>query len=356
MAEVQVSAIIVNWNHGDFLPDCLDAILADGGSLAAQGHLLEVLVIDNASTDGSPEWLATRYQTGEYPNLRCFRFAGNQGFARALNHGIQSSRGAFVLSLNPDVVVQAGFLSALLSALPEDAGERVGMAAPKLLRADDPAFLDSTGLYVDRRRRPYDRGQGERDFGQYDAQTGVFGPCGAAALYRREMLEDLLLDGEYFDEAFFAYCEDADLAWRAQLRGWSCTYVPTAVATHVRGWGDTLRKQGHAPKNGSERGRGPRLALRNRYLMTLKNDACRYTFLDLPLITASELPRLAYAALTSPQVLLALFDLARAAPGALRKRNQIRSHARVADAALRHWFAAPSEPISVRPAENTPGC
>lgn len=211
------------------------------------------------------------------------------------------------------------------------------MVAPKLLRADDPTRLDSTGLFIDRRRRPYDRGQGQVDRGQYDAQPYAFGACGAAALYRRAMLEDVAVEGEYVDEGFFAYCEDADLAWRAQLRGWQCAYAPQAVATHVRGWGDTLRKHGHARKNV----RGLRLALRNRYLMALRNDAWRYLLADLPRILAAELPRLAYAALTVPPLLLGLADLLRAWPSALRKRQSIRARRTVDDGDLRHWFVSP---------------
>ena len=167
----------------------------------------------------------------------------------------------------------------------------------------------------------------------------VFGACGAAALYRRTMLEDLALDGEYLDESFFAYYEDADLAWRAQLRGWRCVYAPRAVATHARGWGDTLRQPGHAPKGAA----GPRLALRNRYLMTAKNDDWRHLLVDLPLILAAELPRLAYAAVTRPAVLLGLVDLARALPSALDKRRQIQRRRTIGDSDIRHWFVNPRQ-------------
>jgi GT2 family glycosyltransferase len=247
-----------------------------------------------------------------------------------------------VLSLNPDVVVRTGFIAEMVQVM--ERNERVGMVAPKLLRADDPTFLDSTGLFIDRRRRLYDRGQGEPDRGQYDAQRHVFGACGAAALYRRVMLDDVTLDGEYFDEDFFAYCEDADLSWRAQLRGWHAEYAPRAVATHARGWGDTLRKRGHARKGSL----GPRLALRNRYLMAIKNDAFRYLLADLGLILAAECPRMAYATLTRPGVLLGLVDLARLWPSALRKRRWVRDRRTVDDAAIRRWLVTRQSPMIVR--------
>jgi GT2 family glycosyltransferase len=340
MNSPSVSVITVNWNHGHFLKDCLRALLAQ------EYPQFDVTVVDNGSKDGSAEWVARRY-----PDVRLLTFPDNRGFSPAFNQAARCTGGMFVLSLNPDVTVSPGFISEMVRVMGQD--ERIGMVASKLLRADAPRILDSTCLFIDRRRRPYDRGQGELDRGQYDArpfdgvypersggaQGGpyVFGACGAAALYRRAMLDDLALDGEYFDEDFFAYYEDVDLAWRAQLRGWRCVYAPRAVATHARGWGDTLRKKGRAAKDG----RGPRLALRNRYLMTIKNDALGYLLADLPFILAAELPRLAYAALAAPEVLLGIPDLVRAWPSALRKRRRIRSRQTVDDAVVRRWFVAP---------------
>lgn len=355
MNNPSVSVIIVNWNHGLFLKDCLDALLAqeypstefipsepvlsvvEGAEGLRTSPSFDVTIVDNGSQDGSPEWVARRY-----PDVRLCIFPDNRGFSRAFNQGVGRTDGTFVLSLNPDVTVSPGFISEMVRAIGQD--ERIGMVAPKLLRADTPTVLDSTCLFIDRRRRPYDRGQGETDQGQYDGRPYVFGACGAAVLYRRAMLDDLAFDGQYFDEDFFAYYEDADLAWRAQLRGWRCVHAPRAVATHARGWGDTLRKKGRAAKNG----RGPRMALRNRYLMTIKNDALGYLLADLPLILAAELPRLAYAALAAPEVLLGIPDLVRAWPTTLRKRRWIRSHRTVDDAAVRRWFTAPADAAAIR--------
>lgn len=324
MSEPSISVVVVTWNHRSFLPGCLDALLSQAYPR------LDVLVVDNASTDGSARWLAR-----SHPDLPFHVFPANRGFSAALNWGIDHTQGDWVLSLNPDVVVRPGFLQKLIRVARR--GKRAGAVAPKLLRADDPTLLDSTGLFIRRNRSPYDRGQGEPDRGQYDASPFVFGACGAAALYRRDMLEDLAIDGEIFDEGFFAYYEDADLAWRAHQRGWEGVYAPQAVATHVRGWGDTLRRRGHATKAP----RGPRLALRNRYLMCIKNDAWRYFLADLPRILAAELPRAAYAAVTMPSVLLGWFDLLRQWPQAMEKRRQVRARKTVTDAQIRRWFTAP---------------
>jgi GT2 family glycosyltransferase len=329
-----VSAIVVSWNHRDLLPDCLDALLAQDYSP------LDVTVVDNGSQDGTPAWLGEAY-----PAVRLQAFPDNRGFSHAVNWGVRHTQGDLILSLNPDTVVRDRFVRELVQAATQS--ERIGIVAPKLLRADDPVLLDSTGLFVDRRRRTYDRGQGKPNRGQYDVSANgspsvglrVFGACGAAALYRRAMLEDVALDGEYFDEDFFAYYEDADLSWRAQSRGWFCIYAPLAVATHARGWGDALRKAGHATKGSA----GPRLALCNRYLMTIKNDALSHFVKDLPQIVAAELPRLAYMTLTRPTALLGILDLIRATPSAMHKRRQIRSRRVVDDTVVRRWFVAPTE-------------
>jgi len=314
-----VSVIIVTWNHASDLPACLEA-------LAAQTYPdLEVIVVDNASQDGSATWVRAHY-----PLVRMLEQTQNLGFAAGFNRGVALARGEWVLSVNPDLTPAPDFVRQLVQAA--SAGPRLGMAAPKLLRADNRQRLDSTGLFLDRRRRPYDRGQMQVDDGQYDLALDVFGACGAAALYRRAMLEDISVRGEFFDEDFFAYGEDADLSWRARLRGWCCCYAPQAVAYHVRGWGDTLRKR---PDPNSM---GPRLALRNRYLMSIKNDRFAYWLRDFPLILLAELPRLGYMLLVRPAALLGLVDLLRLAPAALRKRRIIRASQTVPDVELRHWF------------------
>jgi len=314
-----VSVIIVTWNHASDVPACLEA-------LAAQTYPdLEVIVVDNASQDGTADWVRAHY-----PLVRLLEQTKNLGFAAGFNLGAALARGDWVLSVNPDLTAAPDFVHQLVQAATAD--PHLGIAAPKLLRADDPQRLDSTGLFLDRRRRPYDRGQMQVDSGQYDASLDVFGACGAGALYRRAMLEDISVQGEFFDENFFAYGEDADLSWRAKLRGWRCRYVPQAVATHVRGWGDTLRKR---PDPNSM---GPRLALRNRHLMSIKNDRFAYWLQDLPLILLAELPRLGYMLLVRPAALLGLVDLLRLAPAAFRKRRIIRASQTVPDAELRHWF------------------
>ena len=194
---------------------------------------LEVVIIDNASTDGTSAILE-RYRA------KCDVVLNpkNVGFSAGQNQAIRRSRGDWVLSLNPDVMLGNGFIRDLVRAGESDSG--VGTVCGKLLRWTPGAsheltsMVDSTGMYFLRNLRHLDRGSGEQDRGQYDRQEFVFGATGAAALYRRTMIEDVSVFGEFFDEDFFAYREDADVAWRAQIMGWQCFYVPTAVAWHVR--------------------------------------------------------------------------------------------------------------------------
>src|SRR6185503_13053174 len=171
------------------------------------------------------------------------------------------SRGAYYLTLNPDVVLDPGCVAALVEAM--DAAPRAGSATGKLRRAEPAGVLDSTGVVMHRSQRHFDRGADEPDRGQYDAQGPVFGVSGAAGFYRRTMLDDVAVAGEVFDEDFFAYREDADLAWRAQLLGWDAIYVPAATATHVRRVTPERRAKLPAAIN--------RYSVRNRFLLRLKN-------------------------------------------------------------------------------------
>jgi GT2 family glycosyltransferase len=319
MDEVPVSVIIINWNHQPFLDSCLTALKAQ------RYPKLEIVVIDNGSSDGSAGWIEQNH-----PDVQLVSYRDNRGFAPAINHAIRLTSSEYLLSLNPDVTVQPGFISALVQAMDQE--DRIGIVAPKLRMSDQPERIDSTGLFISRARRPYDRGQGEIDRGQYDQQPDIFGACGAAAFYRRRMLTELAMDDQVFDDDFFAYYEDADLSWRAQLHGWRCVFAPDAIGNHRRGGGDTLRKAK------AKVTQGPRLALRNRYLMTIKNDDPSAFFSDLPVILAAEIPRLIYTAFTSPKTLLGLVDLVKAWPKAQSKRRKNLA-ARILDPSeMRHWF------------------
>ncbi|OGO03757.1 MAG: glycosyl transferase [Chloroflexi bacterium RBG_13_54_9] len=211
----RVSIIIPNWNGIHLLPTCLDA-------LRRQTYRdFEVLIVDNASEDGSVELLEK-----EYPEVKVVRLDSNRFFSGAVNEGIRRSRGEIVVLLNNDTEVEPQWLAELVKAL--DEAPEAGMAASKMLLFDRRIVLNSAGDYYRRDGVPGNRGVWERDGGQYDAATAVFGACGGAAAYRRRMLDDIGL----LDEDFVGYCEDVDLNFRAQLAGYRCVFAPKARVYH----------------------------------------------------------------------------------------------------------------------------
>jgi GT2 family glycosyltransferase len=245
---------IVTWNSDKYLPACLQA-------LSLQSDVaFKLVVVDNASIDNSLEIIKN-----QFPAAPILRNLSNTGFCHAHNQAILASTGKYYMALNPDIEIEPGYLSALVREL--EKRPQVGAAAGKLLlkpKSQNPPKLDSTGLFINRSRRQYLRGHGEIDHGQYDQPGDVFGVDGAAPLYRREMLEDIKIDGQYFDESFFAHKEDVDLAWRARLLGWGCWYTPEAVAFHERNF-----KPGQRDSVSNE----VRVhAVKNRYYLLLKNE------------------------------------------------------------------------------------
>lgn len=211
----RVSIVILNWNGDQLLPVCLAALEAQ------TFRDFEVVVVDNGSHDGSPEWLAAHY-----PAVRLIRNLTNLGFATANNQGIRAAQAALIMLLNNDAYLAPDCLEKLVKAA--DGAPGVGMFACKILQYDAPARMDSAGIEVDRAGVAWNRGWGE-SAARHTQALEVFGPSAAAALYRRTLLDQIGL----LDDDFFIYYEDVDLAWRAQWAGWRCLYVPAAEAHHV---------------------------------------------------------------------------------------------------------------------------
>lgn len=212
-----VSVIVVNLNRRDLLARCLESLWKETHSD------FEVVVVDNGSTDGSPELP----QSIREPRLRIVPLSTNKGFAGGCNAGIAQARGRYIATLNNDAEAESQWLDELVGAMESSAS--VGMCASKILSHGDRKRIDKVGhlIYLDGLN--HGRGSGERNLGQFEKREEVLFPDAAAALYRRDMLDVIGL----FDERFFAYGDDADLGLRGRLAGWTCLYVPTAVVYHV---------------------------------------------------------------------------------------------------------------------------
>lgn len=211
----RVSIVIPNLNGARFLPPCLD-------SLRVQSHRADqVVVVDDGSTDESVALLHERY-----PEVQIVRHERPLGVARGFNDGIRAASGEVIVLLNNDTAAEPTWLEELVRPLDEDPG--VGLTASKLLLFERRNVLHSAGDFFGRDGMPGNRGVWQEDHGQFDQSLEPFGPCAAAAAYRRSLLDDLGL----FDEGFGSYCEDVDLSFRARLAGWACRYVPAARVYH----------------------------------------------------------------------------------------------------------------------------
>lgn len=213
---MDVSIVIVNWNGARLLPVCLDALRAQTRSAD------EIIVVDNASTDDSRALLAARY-----PEVRVLPYQKNLGFAGGMNAGIAASHGAIVVALNNDTIARPDWLAALVAPLEADA--HLGATMSTMIFAHAPGTIAAAGITVHRNGLALEDLLGTPLAALPAVPRPIFGPTGGAAAYRRTLLDDI----GHFDEDFFLYLEDVDLAWRARLRGWSSSHVPGAIVAHL---------------------------------------------------------------------------------------------------------------------------
>lgn len=226
MKSVDVSIVVVSHDSEEDLRVCLPAAGAQSGVTT------ELVVVDNASRDGSR---AAASSSG----ARVLALGANRGFAGGANAGIEASSGRFVLILNPDCRLDPGFCRTLCAALDRSSAADVGSASGRLVRAEGPELratpdLDSTGIVFTASGRHFDRDSGAPGAGRALREEEISGVTGAAGFYRRSALDSVRISTGWFDEDFFLYREDADLALRLRAAGWRCLYVPGAVAYHRR--------------------------------------------------------------------------------------------------------------------------
>jgi GT2 family glycosyltransferase len=254
---VRVAVVVPVWNGRRWLDGLLDSL--DAQTRAPD----ELIFVDDGSTDGSADALRAR-------GIESLALGRNAGFAFACNRGIEAARAEAVALVNTDVVLAPDWLERMLARLEAEPG--CAAVACKMVDLSDPATIYDAGDVLRRDGVCEQRGRFRRDDGRFDVPGEVFGACAGAALYRRAAV----LEAGGFDERFFAYLEDADLALRLALRGWRCAYEP-AVARHA---------------GGGSGGDATRLAARNTLLLVAKAFPWRWA----PYVLYRQLAALAHAA------------------------------------------------------------
>ncbi len=307
------SIIIVNFNGKRFLKDCLDSIRASDSPNE------EVILVDNASNDGSQEFVKSKF-----PWVKIIALPENYGFARANNIGAEAASGTYLAFLNNDTIVTPGWLRGLTEALSSDS--TTGVAGSKLLLYNTPGKLNSAGANITFNGGGYDIGFGDTDAEKYNIPGPRGAVCAASMLVRRE--EFLALGG--FDPMFFMYFEDVDLCWRYWLFGYKVMYVPSSVVSHR--FGGTSGSDKHAPLRVF-------YGARNSIFTVLKNYECRNIvfplFFNIIFNVGKGLAFLASLRLRSAYAVVRAFcSLAYHLPDVIRARSVIQKKRKVRDSSL----------------------
>jgi len=220
----KVSVNLVTWNGERYVLDCLKALF----NQTYKDYSL--LIIDNFSTDNTVEVIKEKY-----PHIKIVEHRENHGFAKAHNQAVHWTKSDYVLMLNQDIILESRFIEKLANFM--DGHPQAGAVTGKLMSWQNKQktnYIDSAGLAIYKNHRIVDLGSGEMDNGQFDKDQEIFGVSGAAPMYRRQALEDVVENGQFFDEDFWMYKEDIDLAYRLRWRGWQSWRMPKAIAFHDR--------------------------------------------------------------------------------------------------------------------------
>jgi GT2 family glycosyltransferase len=323
MKSVVVS--IVTFNGTPYLKKCLDSVFSQ------TYEAVSVCLLDNGSVDGTAEFVSNNY-----PQAHLISSRTNLGFARGHNEIIRRTQSEYVLALNQDALLSPTFIDQLVRAVDEH--PKVGIAGGKLysLRTwssdtTGTSLIDMTWLDIEKKRRQVCYLHAATDTGEPALPRFAFAMDGAAMMLRRAMLDEINIEGEFFDEDFFAGKEDLDISWRAQLYGWKCLYVPSAVGYHLRTF--TPKDKRTAIPETLKAG-----SIRNRYLLMIKNDRLTHILRHLHHIALYDLQIIAYVLLKERSSLKGYAEALRLIPKALKKRRIIMAKRQVSDEYILSWF------------------
>lgn len=262
--KTRVSVIVPNYNGARYLLPCLESLMEQ------DVRRFEIIVVDDASTDGSVEEAMERYpEGGKAPGIRYLRHEKNTGFAAAVNDGIAAARSPYVLLLNNDTTAATDFVRQMWRAI--RGKEELFSVSARMVSMADPGIIDDTGDDYCALGWAYTRGK-DRPASEYGRARAIFAACAGAAIYRKDVLEEL----GGFDEAHFAYLEDIDLGYRAKLNGYRNIYRPAAVVAHAGSGSSGSRYNEFKVK----------LSARNNIYLIWKNMPDWQILINLPFLTA----------------------------------------------------------------------
>jgi GT2 family glycosyltransferase len=346
---MDIVAHVLSWNGEKYLPDLFASLDAQ----TKQG--LIVRVVDNGSTDASVRYLQEHYSHSLVArNVKNLGFTGghNQLFKFTFEKwGGEHLKDKAIVLINQDMILDPRMIEEMENVLLAD--ETVAAVQPKIYRLFAPTneeegvglpvksdVLDTTGLELTRSWRLEDRGAGALDAGQYDAQTDIFGATGTIVMYRASALMEVLVDAEVFDNDYFAYKEDCDLAIRLRRAGFVSRFAPLAKAWHYRGvYGAQHRSLWQRLTD--RRGRRPFLAAvstRNQLLMLVKNLTCGEALQSAPRLLIEEGGRLLYAMIFEGETRKMMLRSPHLFFRALKKRKEVFAKSKVSSAVLRGYM------------------
>jgi GT2 family glycosyltransferase len=325
-----ITISLLTWNGERYLPWLLK-------SLKAQTFTnWRLLVLDNNSSDRSLDIVQE-----EIPQAKIIQQKKNIGFDKGHNMLINWSNSEYVLVLNQDIILDKDYLSKLVTFM--DVNKKVASCAGKIMYWDfseglKSKIIDSFGIKIDRKRSAIDIGQGKQDYKVGNRE--VFGLSAAATLYRRQALIDVAFTHgssnlEYFDEDYFAYKEDIDLAWRFRLWDWENWMVSSTKAYHHR----TVSSNGSLRAKRKLRATANRLSYRNHLMTTYKNSFLRNYFKDYFYIKFYEFKKIIYLLIFERSTLRGLKEFIKFVPRLNKKRKHIKKYRRVKADDIYRWFA-----------------